>query len=265
MDRDHGISGGGLLVGERLVTPVELQDEEHMLRIMKECWNDNNEDLLPPLFHGTDFSLMGLSKDERNQINDACVYVIKTLVKCFEANDVGITDKRLIESRDEHGNSATAYSSAKSRMNNSPLYSYGEFYVTNAPERAINYAKSAWIYGETGWVANRLIIGAKKLGIELPQDDEFTKALAVLEFRAGKDKDPVILMVVNGDSSDCYNERGDFITADAEGLSFYIGIMRSRSSMCSFRLGERTMQNDVDIYLVRESNFDKLKHACKNL
>ena len=186
----------------------KLQSVDEIFRVIEKNWNDNDNTMLPPMFHGTDASLISLAKSERDQLNTACETVIFELLKLFKANSIKSTDKRLMNSRDSYGNSSDAFIKAEGRLNKSPLYSYGDFYVTNNPQRAIGYSKEAWIYGETGWVANRLIEGSWALGLKLPDDTSFNYAMQLLDKRKQREKAPIVLMFINRTSSELRNEDG---------------------------------------------------------
>lgn len=237
---------------------IELKEEKSIAATIIDYWHDNDDSIMPPLFHGTDASLIGISQTERESLNNACEIIIHSLCKLFADNSVNITDERLINSKDNHGNSANAYVYAQARINKSVLYSYDDFYVTNDPSRAAGYSKQAWIYGETGWVANRLVLGAGELGFDLPHDDAFIKALELINQRKKKDKDPVILMITNVNSSDCYSEDGTAIGADAGELSFWMEVFKQKMSTQSLRIKQQRDLNDISAYMIRERDYAKL-------
>ena len=187
----------------------ELKKESDIARVLEKSWHDNDDFLLPPMFHGTDVSLINISGEERMRLNDSCETIIADLIKLYKANHINYTNKRLIGCRDSHGHSATAMVMAEARINTSLLYSYGDFYVTNNPNRAISYSQEAWLYGETGWVAKRLIEGAVALGLPLPNSEQFKRALELLDTRRNMAKDPVVLMIENANSLDFWNEKGE--------------------------------------------------------
>jgi hypothetical protein len=235
---------------------TELKSEDEIYRTLMNCWHDYDDSKLPPLFHGTDASLVGLSKAERLQLNTDCELIIKTLYSLYKANSIKITDKRLIASRDSYGHSATAFVFAEARANKSPLYSYGEFYVTNNPSRAMGYSTEAWIYGETGWIANRLIEGAKAINLQLPDNDEFKTAVQTIDARKQKPKHPVILMVLNGCSTGLYRESGENYTSEE------IQIIKSEVyTTRSFRLRILPPERDSLAFMICKENYGELLHA----
>ena len=242
----------------RIMSIVELKDEKSIATTIKECWHDNDDSIMPPLFHGTDASLIGISQTERECLNKACEIVIHSLCKLFVDNSVSITDKRLINSKDDHGNSANAYVYAQARINKSALYSYDDFYVTNNPSRAVDYSKHAYIYGETGWIANRLVIGAGEIGIDLPQDDDFLNAIEVINQKKIMERKPIILMVANIHTSDCFRENGVAIGADFEEISFWMKALKHRTITQSFRIKKQCELNDLSLYIIQEDDFAKM-------
>lgn len=240
---------------------IELKDEEIIASIIKTCWHDNNDSVMPPLFHGTDASLISIPRAERKRLREACEIVIDSLCSILEDNSVSITDERLLNSKDNHGNSANAYVYAQARRNKSSLYSYDDFCVTNDPSRAIGYSKQAWIYGETGWVANRLIIGVGELGINLPYDDEFRNALNLINQRKIMEKNPVVLMVVNVNTSECYRENGTALGANPVELSFWMDVLKQKMSTQSLRIKNWCKIDEISGYVISESDYSKLVDA----
>ena len=66
----------------------ELMDGQKMARIIKDCWHYQDYSILPPLFHGTDASLLCMSKVERDQLNAACEVVINAVFGLFRENAI---------------------------------------------------------------------------------------------------------------------------------------------------------------------------------
>lgn len=241
----------------------ELQTEKEILEIFINNWNDNDETALPPLFHGTDSSLVDLSQAKRKQLNEACEIIIHDLLKLYKSNSISLTDKRLVDCRDSYGRSSHAYYYAQARANNSSRYSYGDFYVTNSPARAIYYSLEAWIFGETGWVANRLVEGSKALGLDLPNNGVFQQAYALFEMRKQRMKNPEVLIVVNGNATELYTEDGDsFKEFDQEELASEIHHLKNASSITdSYRLGIQLMDESSEIYRVNKDHYSELLKA----
>lgn len=231
----------------------ELRNRDEMYKTLINSWHDYDDSKLPPMFHGTDASLVGLSKAERLQLNSDCELIIKTLYSLYKANSIKITDKRLITSRDSYGHSATAFVFAEARANRSPLYSYGEFYVTNNPSRAIDYSAEAWIFGETGWIANRLIEGARAVNLQLPDNAEFNKALHTIEVRRQKPKQPVVLEIINGCSAGLYHESGEKPSSEE------IQNVKSEEYITrSFRLGILPPEQESMTFMICKENYGEL-------
>ena len=61
-----------------LKTAKELKTRGEMYEALENSFNENNIEMAPPLFHGTDASLVGCDKEERDLINISCVTIIKS-------------------------------------------------------------------------------------------------------------------------------------------------------------------------------------------
>ena len=245
----------------------DLQTCEEILGILNENWHDHDETMLPPMFHGTDESLVNASAEERLLLNGACEVIIASLVTLLEENSISMMhmDDRLFQCRDSHGTSATAYRFAKARLENSALYSYGDFYVSNHPQRAIGFSQEAWIFGETGWVTNRLVEGTIALGLDLPDHDDFRNAFAMFESRKQREKKPAVLMVVNSDSSALFMESGENIkdmfkeefADEIQNIKEYLSTERS------YRLNLPASERGITVNLIRKGNYLALLNAWK--
>ncbi len=249
----------------------ELCTEEEILQVLKNSWHDNDETVLPPIFHGTDASLIGLTKAERDQLNAMCETIISFLIRLYEDNSINMShmDNRLFESRDSYGSSATAYRIAKQRAEKSLLYNYGDFYVTNYPDRAIGYSQEAWIFGETGWTANRLIEGAKAVGLDYPDDETYRNAFQLFDILKQKSKTPVVLLIINGSSSELYTEGGTNIKDDCDSPEEFSGKIQSIKdsiTLCaSYRFDIHSLDENQEIYLIKQDNYNNLERAWKEL
>ncbi len=232
------------------------QTEADFFNLIKTNWNDNDDTIMPPLFHGTDASLISASKHERARLNAACEIIINAILELYDANSISLYDKRLYESRDSYGSTASALVHANGRIHNSPLYSYGDFYVTNDPYRAEGYSREAWICGETGWTANRLVEGSIALGLELPNDEDFKSAIELFNMRKQRIKEPIIIMLVNYSSSLLYTEAGGNIT------DWDVSAIKS-SPPCtmSFRLNAQISRNGQTTYQIEKEYFPNLLKA----
>ena len=243
----------------------ELLSTNDLQRVIEDSWHDRDETMLPPMFHGTDASLIDMSQEKRVELKNACETLITTLLMLYKANSISISDERLVESRDSYGCSSTAYYMAEAKVNKSPLYSYGDYYVTNNPERAFTYSQEAWIFGETGWIANRIIEGAIALGLDLPNDECFRKAFAIVETRKQKEKSPAVIMTINASSFDLFTEGGqNYRELYAEDFSKEIQDMKSDMfSTSSFRLNIHQEKENVVFFLVRKANYSELLDVWK--
>ena len=230
---------------------TELHSEEDILKAMKEHWHADDNSLLPPMFHGTDYSLIDLSSGDRVVINEACVLIIESIYKLFRDRNISIYgNKTLMNVKDSYGSAQDAYIKAGGRVNNNALYEYGDFYVTNNPQRAEGYSREAWILGETGWVANLLLKGACSLGIELPSDAEFVNAYRIIDNRRNRIKNPTIIVVTDCKYSELYSEQGEQFNDD-----FEMNILKDdchKGYRCSYRLGKNTLEKDAVNYVVRK-------------
>jgi len=246
---------------------IELKTEEEIRNLIKLHWNADNDAFLSPMFHGTDASMLSLLPQEREQIEAACDVVITALVKLFKDNSISITDKRLMGSYDERSNSGDALAKAQGRVNNSSLYNYDYFFVTNHPSRAIHYSKQSWICGESGWVANRLLETAQEIKMVLPNDDRFNRSLNVLNMRKQLQDDPMVMILVDVDSSGVCLENGVELKSDSDTdkLAVKISFVKSRNKICSIRLGKTALENVKNVYVVKKSNYNELMRAWEGL
>lgn len=238
---------------------TELHDEDEIYQIITNHWHLDDAYILPPLFHGTDASLIGMSKQEREVINEACEVIIKSIYRIFKDNSISITNKTLMSVKDSYGNAANAYVKAEGRINKSYLYSYGDFYVTNLPDRACGYSRESWILGETGEVTNLLVEGACALGLALPNDMVFNKAYEIYDGRKQKSKDPVVLVITDCKCSELYEIRGRISIEDKEAtIRNYAKSIKGKSIGDSFIIGEETLVNNAGIYLIKPSLYNSL-------
>ena len=246
---------------------VELQTKEEIAKIISEHLNTQDAERIPPVFHGTDASLLEMNKEERDRINSACEIIINSVfeeIKQYATNqefplflEDSITNS-LLASSDSYGNSYEAYSFAMNRRNDCDLYQYGDFYVTNHPSRAIGYSREAWIYGETGWIANRLFEGAKNAGIKMPENPEFQGAFKIFEERKQMPKNPVVIVLVDGASSALFEENGRRMDGEIMGLFKKYYYM----DMASYRF-DITQDKELKKYLVRANYYDELINAFR--
>lgn len=227
-----------------------MHNEIELIRLINEYEQSNQT--MPILFHGTDESVIDLSDTERESINKACEIIIFTLFKILKTKSIGFTDPRLLKSKDSHGDSSYAYVCAESRFNSSSLYSYGDFYSTNNLPRAIRFSDQAWIYGETGWVANRLVEASEEIGLTFPDDEQFIQAYNLFNQRKQRRKSPVVLMLLNCPIRYCQTEKGAPIN-DELGKA----ILDKRIAM-NFRVSSKCLYDFPAIYLIKNKYYNDL-------
>ncbi len=250
----------------------ELQTKEEILNLIWNHYHFDNNDLAHPMFHGTDLSLVGMSKDERSHIMNACETVIKSIYLLLEpitASDAGNGSgeyapyfdyrnpicERLSNLRDSYASSYDALIFAMRRIREFSNYQYGDFYVTDDIDRAIGYSREAWIFGETGWCANRLLEGAELVGVDLPKDSEFEEAISIINARKQKEKTPVVLMILDSFVSELLHENGyELDSIDLETL-------KSLSSYGSYRLRAGLTEKKSNVFMIREERYEELRKA----
>ncbi|SEP84588.1 hypothetical protein SAMN02910289_00663 [Lachnospiraceae bacterium RM5] len=227
----------------------ELRCAEDIYSLLTTNWYKDDMSMLPPMFHGTDLQIWNKSKEERNEIKAACDVIIKYLYEEFKEHRISINDERLSNLRDSRGTSAYAYATANARNNNVGLYSYDAFYVTNDPKRAALYSYESWICGESGWYANRMIEGARVLGISIPSSTEFDNALEIFEDQKRYLKEPVVIVLTSRDAGMLLSEKGS-------DCGWMIGSIKDKSITHSFRLIDDRLNENA--YIVKEDHFDEL-------
>ena len=237
---------------------TELKSEEEIYRVLEAHWHMNEDSLLPPMFHGTDYSLIEISKQERKKINDACEVIIKAVFNLFKENNISTPNTILSSITSEHDNAGDAFINAEQRLKNNPSYRYGDFYVSNDPLWVTGYSKEAWILGETGETANMLVKGALGLGLELPKGESFEAAFKILEERRKRTKNPIILIITDCAYSDLYSVGGNNVKNN-ENLYMPNGIkyLKSKKIADSFIIDEKALDG-VGFYFVRINLYDEL-------
>lgn len=238
---------------------TELHCRDDIFKVLNNHWHMNDDSVLPPMFHGTDSSLIDISEKDRKIINEACEIIIKTVYKLFRESSISITNHNLIEVKNSYTSAADYYAKAGGRINDNPLYRYGDFYVTNDPSVASGYSKEAWILGETGATANMLIEGAYKLGFDLPNNEAFISAYEILQKRKLRPKAPVILVVTDCLYSELYTMGGIKILND--GNEYYpnlINELKSKGTRYSYRIGRSSLEKDAVVYLVKPNQYQDL-------
>lgn len=243
----------------------ELNNEDNITDILLEHWHMDDDSLLPPMFHGTDYSLIGLTKQERERINCSCEYIINSLFNMLRENSVDVPNETLSSIVSEHDNAADAFINARERLRKNLQYRYGDLYVTSDPYRAAGYSKEAWIFGETGETANMLVKGTIALGFDLPKNEGFIKAYSVLEERRKMPKDPVVLMITDCSYSGLYSVGGENIKAN-EKLYLPNGIkyLKRNRDVDSFILDEKTL-NNAGLYVIKQKLYGNLINTYENI
>ncbi len=243
----------------------ELKTSEEIFIALESGYNGNDTNPVPPLFHGTDESLIGLSREDRNLINSSCELIIEELMALFAKNQIDMNCMSapyywlLKESKDSFDNFWGAYSTAMKR-NKAGLHSYGDFYVTMNPVRAIQFSKVAWILGETGWTTNRLVEGVKILGFDLPKEKRFIDAFRLFEKRRDMLPAPCVLMIINASVGKILEEGGtEPKLRPLESAKKNKKIDSSRN----YRLDLDPNDNTCKVYLIK--NYSELYDACMKL
>lgn len=245
----------------------ELKTEEEIRHVISSHWHADNDAFLPPVFHGTDASIFTILPQERKQIEEACDVLISFLVQLYAENSIVPYDKRLVNSRDERGNTGDALVKAQGRMNNSPLFSYEHFCVTNHPRRAIGYSQQSWICGETGWIAYRLLETAKDIGLVFPDNYQFNRSMDLINQRKLVADDPMVLILVDVDSLGICLESGTELkpNSNTDKLFHKISDIKNCNNIHSLRLGKNILENVDCVYAVKKLNYDKLLNAWNEM
>lgn len=236
---------------------VILDSEEKIQQVLTDHMNMYNDPLFSPLFHGTDLSLLFLDDSERSELNAACETIIRYMFSAYKENEITLTDSRLMRSRDEYGDSSSAYQKAESRLKNSRIYRFGDLFLSSHPGKAINFSKIAWIYGVTGWMAYRLVEGAKALGIKLPDTKEFSGSYELVLDRMEMLKTPVTLIfpdfpiskiIVEGEDAPIDREKDFALKIKQHGLSDSFYVKDKRFINKAFVIDDSHYDNLVSIW-----------------
>ena len=241
------------------IEKVSVEDICHNLSLY---WHYNDDEYLPPMFHGTDASLIYCSTQERNHINNACETIIQSLCDLYRDNSIDEFDNRLLESKDSYSDSSLALIAAKARLSGSKRYNYSDFYISSDPSIAIGYSKEAWIFGETGQITNRLVEPINELGLLLPDDDSFKEAYDLFVQRRNKPKNPIVLLLVNCRAKDIESLEGvDLFENNPETLSLYVKGLKEKCMTSSYRLKQKAFAENIKAYVINSQLFDGLVRA----
>ena len=170
-----------------------------------------------PLYHGTDARIWAMSDDERKKFIQACQLSVDFLWQIFDpyynqyikiiTNDpyegCWIRDRRVEELKplltrgDDETKFYDLYNTlicVDSQKNGNQLFQYGDLYLTNNLERAINYARQSFAFGEIGLNAYRMLEAAKRINV-LDWNPTPTVENALLEVQefAESQAEPIIL------------------------------------------------------------------------
>ena len=205
--------------------------------------------LYVPLFHGTDQSILNMTKDERAYAKHACLTIIPRLLSTYieygffnnlstfrKASDVNFFQKV-----------SKAYIIANGLANNSTLYEYEHTYLTNNLDRAHNYALNASIFGELGFTADQLYKGIKKFEFKLPELSTSEQiALDFIKKSSLKKAQPVVLMFFGLEKSLLAYETGISNVLDLNDI--IISFMQNEFSSSSLRyLGQLDLSTGIPI------------------
>ncbi len=127
-----------------------------------------------PLYHGTDSRILAMSPEERRIFREDCLLATDFLWTLFEPyfsgrcevplNEPGLEGKTKLEMKLKELKGPLQFDLDQTRYNNlfdalhriaaqkrgSEQYQYDNFYLTNDLDRAIDYAKKAFAFGEVG-------------------------------------------------------------------------------------------------------------------
>lgn len=237
---------------------VEIKTKNELFDIIVPRYRKTDDlSVLPPMYHGTDMSLVNASKEERDHIKKICDNVISHLYEYYIEKGIN-KDKRLITCRDSYGSTATALSMVGGRLAKNPLYRYGDFYIANNPGRVINYSKESWIYGETGWIANRLYEGLLLLNEDLPCNESYKEDLNEFIERRSNKKDPIVLILNDLPQISVKTEGGKPI------FDIFVKSMYECDVSGSYKLSSDFPLEDFEVYYLKEENYSFLTDIYSN-
>jgi len=210
-----------------------IQFEEVDKDFNKEIDKKNN--CIPYLYHGTDARIVKMTQKERNDYIDYCNLAIEYLGKLFEPyyssyetqqtiinghqTTVQIrkieTYKPLFEAKNKMGiynNLIEKLWMIETGKNGNQQYQYGDLYLTSHKIKATDYAFRSFAGGELGLIAQRLLLAAEVMELELSNLDIRTrKAIDTIKSFAGNPDDscPIIIKVPNIDVKYLSSDKGE--------------------------------------------------------
>lgn len=225
----------------------------------------------PELYHGTDAKVLRMTEEERKE-RERLVYVaLDYLWKFYEnkldANGILLNDfqSELINVLGKNNKDALlkACSNNYSRLKKSKVYEYGNLYVTNSPDRALEYANMSNVYGELGNICKIIYLSSVKLGYDFSDaNNEQQKALDMLAVAVTEIPEPIVCIVRGLDINLIASEDAKPIKWEEQLSSLF-----STGEIGSFRyLGDYDLQNcetiDVNNYSRRLAEINSGKEKC---
>lgn len=195
------------------------------------------ENRIPFLYHGTDARIINMSRDERDFYFECCRAVIEYFwgvlepdFSNFESKQITVDGKvkttkvRKIERYKpifESQKKLELYNNLIEKMwmidswkNGNEQYQYGDLYLTSSKMKAMDYAVRSFAGGELGLIAQRLLLSAEVIGLEITNLDKKTK-VAIDTVRSFVSEQhgtsPVIVKVPDIDVNYLYSDKGERI------------------------------------------------------
>ena len=218
--------------GELALRSVELFEEvasAYLLAIQ--------ERLAPPLFHGTDRAVLEMDVQERSRYLSACKLIIASLVPVYLEHRFyteSSSQAELVLNRSERRRCTDlvgedlirkimdAFGAGDMALRGVSLYEHGALFLTSDPGKAENYAKRAFICGETGYSAYWLYRGARWFGYEMPHVEGWDAAVGLVEEACARGPEPVVVMLTGVGREDLLWENGEKVEEDSLNPSTYL-------------------------------------------
>ena len=216
-----------------------------------------------PLYHGTDSRILAMSSDERKFFKQDCLLAIDYMWPFFEPYYPSIFAPSLNLPFDVDDEEETELRDLiyiiNSLKNDNKLFQYDYFYLTNSLERAIDYAKNAFAFGEVGFLAYSLLNVTPKFQFKDWNPDQMTtQALARIKKFGEAKPSPVILVFTNYILENLRDEKGKPI------IDIFLPTPENHFAFeCSYRyLGELDVSSAVQLNL--QEALQKLKDIEKS-
>lgn len=167
------------------------------------------------MYHGTDKNVLRMNKHERDERNELCRRMADFAYEFLQTKNVCVVLQSALReayrqrlediwySLRNYG--MTRYEGAK---RNNTLYQYGLLYVTNNFDRAADYARSSYIFGERGNVAYWLYKGATRFDDFYDCDSIRRDVISEFENTLKVKHEPIVVCLENIEKSDIKNENG---------------------------------------------------------